>query len=575
MAAAAPTATLEPELEGGVARATVVVAAAPPKAVVLSGEDVTDATVAALPGDVAELNVCNCRSITAGVSFAHLVVLKKLDCRSTAVGDAAVLTLPASLETLNVRNLTWRVSFAHLRALKKLDCSYTNVGDAALASLPASLEELDVHNYGRMTAGVSFAHLRALKNLNSSYTKVGDAAVASLPASLEELDVIGCGGITAGVSFAHLRALKVLDCGSTAVGDAAKDELLRRGCAVEPPPAPAAAASAAAAAAVTAALAGAAPSPATAAAPGAAAAATAGAAVAGPRFGIVCALSKELVPVLELLRDVTAAPAFAGDTNTYRLGSIAGHRVVVAAMPFGEYGEATATSVATNMARSFRGHLECILLVGIGGGVPSKGVRLGDVVISAGAAGHGVLQYDYGKATTGGAFEVLGQLKPASIALRTAAAMLAADLTRGAVSLHMVHDIGARMEEYRRPPADWVFPPTYRHMDPSKACGACCDATRAEVHDVRDSPRVYAGVIASGNAVMKDADRRDAIAREHDVLCFEMEAAGVATTDTPFFVIRGICDYCDSHKRKEWQPYAAAAAAAYLQRLLEGVVPRA
>ncbi|KAH1912671.1 hypothetical protein KXV48_001139, partial [Aspergillus fumigatus] len=37
----------------------------------------------------------------------------------------------------------------------------------------------------------------------------------------------------------------------------------------------------------------------------------------------------------------------------------------------------------------------------------------------------------------------------------------------------------------------------------------------------------------------------------------------------PCLSIRGICDYSDSHKSKEWQRYAAATAAAYARELLE------
>jgi hypothetical protein len=40
----------------------------------------------------------------------------------------------------------------------------------------------------------------------------------------------------------------------------------------------------------------------------------------------------------------------------------------------------------------------------------------------------------------------------------------------------------------------------------------------------------------------------------------------------PCLVIRGICDYADSHKNKIWQPYAAATAAAYAKELL-GIIP--
>jgi len=36
----------------------------------------------------------------------------------------------------------------------------------------------------------------------------------------------------------------------------------------------------------------------------------------------------------------------------------------------------------------------------------------------------------------------------------------------------------------------------------------------------------------------------------------------------PCLVIRGICDYADSHKNKIWQNYASAAAAAYAKLLL-------
>jgi nucleoside phosphorylase len=41
-----------------------------------------------------------------------------------------------------------------------------------------------------------------------------------------------------------------------------------------------------------------------------------------------------------------------------------------------------------------------------------------------------------------------------------------------------------------------------------------------------------------------------------------MEAAGFMDQLQPL-VIRGICDYCVSHKNKKWQEYAALSAAAY------------
>lgn len=50
-----------------------------------------------------------------------------------------------------------------------------------------------------------------------------------------------------------------------------------------------------------------------------------------------------------------------------------------------------------------------------------------------------------------------------------------------------------------------------------------------------------------------------------------MEAAGLML-DFLCIVIRGVCDYADSYKNKQWQGYAALAAALYIKELL-GYVP--
>jgi WD40 repeat protein len=70
---------------------------------------------------------------------------------------------------------------------------------------------------------------------------------------------------------------------------------------------------------------------------------------------------------------------------------------------------------------------------------------------------------------------------------------------------------------------------------------------------------------------MRDGHLRDYLAKNHgDILCFEMEAAGLMN-QVPCLVIRGICDYADSHKNKNWQKYAAFTAAAYARLLLSVV----
>jgi len=110
-------------------------------------------------------------------------------------------------------------------------------------------------------------------------------------------------------------------------------------------------------------------------------------------------------------------------------------------------------------------------------------------------------------------------------------------------------------------------------VDDDSSCVAACGIDlsklilRSERTQDEDNPTIHYGAIASGNQLMKDASVRDRLAAEEDILCFEMEAAGLMN-HFPCLVIRGICDYSDSHKNKEWQGYAAMVAAAYAKDLL-------
>jgi len=80
-------------------------------------------------------------------------------------------------------------------------------------------------------------------------------------------------------------------------------------------------------------------------------------------------------------------------------------------------------------------------------------------------------------------------------------------------------------------------------------------------------PTVHFGIIGSGNTVMKSGQHRDQMAHEDRIIGFEMEGAGVWDY-FPSIVIKGVCDYADSHKRKGWQRYAAATAAACTKAFL-------
>jgi nucleoside phosphorylase len=78
---------------------------------------------------------------------------------------------------------------------------------------------------------------------------------------------------------------------------------------------------------------------------------------------------------------------------------------------------------------------------------------------------------------------------------------------------------------------------------------------------------IHYELIASANQVVKNDRLRDQLTKNLEVYCVEIKAAGLMN-DFSYLVIRGICDYADSHKNKKWQEYPAAAAAAYAKELL-------
>ncbi|KAB8213646.1 kinesin light chain [Aspergillus novoparasiticus] len=218
------------------------------------------------------------------------------------------------------------------------------------------------------------------------------------------------------------------------------------------------------------------------------------------------------------------------------------------------------------------------LMVGIGGGVPSKepDIRLGDVVVSQPGNGHGgVVQYDFGKSTPSG-FKRTGFLNAPPTILLAAITKLRSNLDRGRSSLSPHLSKLGNLPKFRRDQAgsDLLFEAEYNHSG-EDSCLSCTTARTIQRNERADNiPMIYYGAIASGNQVMRDGVERDKISSGFGgVLCFEMEAAGLMNT-FPCLVVRGICDYADSHKNKRWQPYAAGTAAAYAKELL-GVIPAA
>jgi nucleoside phosphorylase/tetratricopeptide (TPR) repeat protein len=283
--------------------------------------------------------------------------------------------------------------------------------------------------------------------------------------------------------------------------------------------------------------------------------------------------------MLDKTHNLLAKPST--DPNAYVLGELNGHYIVIACLPDGIYGTISASTVMAHMVSTFP-RVQFGLMVGIGGGVPSTSndIRLGDVVVSKPVGRYsGVIQYDYGKAVQGGQFEPTGTLnKPPQTLLTHVAHLESREMIRkeGAIStiVRGVLDRNPDMKDLFSPPnqqSDYLFRSSYRHVDPKSNCEKCDkEQLVCRLPRTPNTPHIHYGLIASGDQVMKDSETRDRLSQQHGILCFEMEAAGLMD-GLPTLVIRGICDYCDSHKQKEWQGYAALTAAAYVKWLLSAM----
>jgi nucleoside phosphorylase len=296
--------------------------------------------------------------------------------------------------------------------------------------------------------------------------------------------------------------------------------------------------------------------------------------------GWICALPLETAAAKAMLDEVHAKlPQPPHDHNSYTLGKVSGHNVVIACLPSGIYGTTSAATGTTQMLSTFPA-IRFGLVVGIGGGVPSEiaDIRLGDVVVSKPTSTFGgVIQYDYGKMISGGSFERTGALNKPPAAILTAVADLQSDHMMGISQIpQFLSDMIAKYPAmtqftYQGQVKDELFQAEYDHVGLRATCRDC-DINRLIKRRNRAStyPHIHYGSIASGNQVIRHGGTRDQLAQELRILCFEMEAAGLMDY-FPCLVIRGICDYSDSHKNKQWQGYAAATAAAYAKELLSVV----
>lgn len=295
----------------------------------------------------------------------------------------------------------------------------------------------------------------------------------------------------------------------------------------------------------------------------------------------ICPLQIELVAALATLDEVhQELPQLEGDNNSYTLGKIAHHNVILAGSA--EAGTHAAGQVSNDLRRAFPA-VQSWFMVGIGGGVPStfNDLQLGDVVI-----GKTVIPYDPKKQFHGSFLRTADRTYAPDRLLKVANKMTSRHdvMQQHNLILPILEDRQHRLLNYGRPSIpDHLFHARYIHARqedttlksyiPGPPPDPCqdCDTSKLIKRTPRKNeeiPKVHIGDIASGDTLLSSSEVREKLGREDlKVACFEMEAAGLHR-ELPCLVLRGIADYADSHKNDMWQNFAAATAAACARELL-------
>ncbi|RFU80617.1 natch and ankyrin domain [Trichoderma arundinaceum] len=298
--------------------------------------------------------------------------------------------------------------------------------------------------------------------------------------------------------------------------------------------------------------------------------------------GWVCALLVEVAAAkaaLDRVHDNPPPDQNLDDNNNYILGSLQGHNVVLAYPNPGVYGEMSVASVATQLHASFKS-VRFILMVGIAGGVPDtkEDIRLGDVVVSKSTAGWpGVVQYDVNGERAEDQHQLIRGTAPDQPTPLLLTAMGKAETAAIFDESQMTQYISEIVQKdpitfaHPGPGQDVLFEPDYDHITIESEADGCnhCNPDRIRPRQPRETqdPIVHYGLIVSSHYLIRHGATRDKLAHKQGALCLETEASGLKDA-AKYLVIRGICDYADSHSSKLWHAYAAAAAAAYAKEVL-------
>jgi nucleoside phosphorylase len=292
-----------------------------------------------------------------------------------------------------------------------------------------------------------------------------------------------------------------------------------------------------------------------------------------PEILILTALDKEFQAMEDVLSQDENSPRedpqLGSDRTLYPHYKIGNKDAVLAKTGMGNN---KASAITTKMHTTYPS-IKYIIMVGIAGGIPNcndamKHIRLGDIVLSG---EKGIIQHDMGKNTQKGSFEYNFEPRPPNFKLLSIAQRKVSRAGKNSFAFWKYIDYLSTIDADKYKRHENMILDDTPWIDDSKVT---LPTVPKGFHENR--PRIHIGTIASGNTVVKDSKVRDFLVENFpDIMAVEMESSGVADASwlegKDCFVIRGICDYCNPSKTKEWQEYAAGVASAFAKEIIEAL----
>ncbi|XP_032679389.1 uncharacterized protein LOC116847921 isoform X4 [Odontomachus brunneus] len=286
-----------------------------------------------------------------------------------------------------------------------------------------------------------------------------------------------------------------------------------------------------------------------------------------------------------------------GESNVYTLGNIGAHRIVCTKLPTVGPTRVAMSTAAGNTTTRLLGtfqKVDYVFLVGVGGGVPhytdyNKHVRLGDVVISHPTPLNNKYAYIYcesAKMNENGNYHFeTKEYCPPNLGLQEIAASLKKqieDETTPPWQTYMNEGLeilkNQSEHDFNAPPpeSDKLYM-AIGERDVIEVAHPTAPQDSENKRIVRCS-RIHLAPVASGRQIARDDQLRQKFASRFGALAFDdaMEAVVesiLGNCRESFAVIRGISDYKDGIRSKEWQSHASLAAASVMKTIICAMDP--